>query len=201
MNEKGTAITRANSSNPSQAAARVKRLKPVDPGDGRRRCNWAATDPLLASYHDHEWGVPIKTDSGHLERMALEVFQCGLSWKIVLVKRDALRDRFDGFDVQRVARFDQRRIKRLCSDAAIIRNRAKIEATVSNARVFIELAERHGSYVKWLKGLDASTPRAIAALYPLFRTTFKFMGPETTKCYLMGMGKIAASHDQGCWRE
>lgn len=193
-------MARVNSAKQAQSAARARRVKPVDPGDGRQRCKWAATDPMLAAYHDREWGAPIRTDAGHLERMALEVFQCGLSWKIVLVKRDALRDRFDGFDVQRVARFDKRRIERLCNDAAIIRNRAKIEATVSNARVFIELAEQHGSYVKWLKGLDASTPRAIAALYPLFRTTFKFMGPETTKCYLMGMGKIAAAHDKGCWR-
>lgn len=177
----------------------AQRKKLANPLDGRTRCKWAATDPLLAAYHDTEWGVPIHTDAGHLERMSLEVFQCGLSWKIVLVKRASFRERFEGFDPNRVARFGRREINRLADDPAIIRNRRKIEAIVQNARVFLDLAENHGSYRKWLAGQPADTPRQVAALYPLFRKTFKFMGPETTKCYLMGIGKIVPPHDRTCW--
>jgi DNA-3-methyladenine glycosylase I len=155
---------------------------------------------MLAAYHDLEWGLPIRTDAGHLERMALEVFQCGLSWKIVLVKRPAFRELFKGFDPERVARFGRRDVERLCGDPSIIRNRRKIEAIVSNAKVFLKLADGHGSYRRWFDALASDTPRARAALYPLFSTTFKFMGPETTKCYLMGVGKIDPAHERGCWK-
>lgn len=172
----------------------------VDPSDGRQRCRWAATDPMLAAYHDHEWGAPIRTDAGHLERMSLEVFQCGLSWKIVLVKRPAFRTLFHGFDPAKVAKYSQRDVARLVGDASIIRNRRKIEAIISNARVFLELASQYGSYRKWFQQLDAETAGARAALYPLFRKTFRFMGPETTKCYLMGVGKIDPEHESTCWR-
>lgn len=155
---------------------------------------------MLASYHDLEWGQPIDSDGGHLERMALEVFQCGLSWKIVLVKREAFREAFEGFEPERVSRFRSRQIERLCGNAAIIRNRMKLKAIVENAKVFLRLAEEHGSYLKWFEKLAAATPRERKALYPLFKETFKFMGPETTKCYLMGVGKIPAAHDRKCWR-
>jgi DNA-3-methyladenine glycosylase I len=180
----------------------AKPSKPMThaPADGLRRCKWAAADPLLRAYHDDEWGVPIDTDAGHLERMALEVFQCGLSWKIVLVKRPALRERFEGFDLRKVAAFDAKRIARLCADASIIRNRRKIEAVVGNAAVFLDLAREHGSYRRWLSTLPVQSPRQRAALYPLFNKVFRFMGPETTKCYLMGVGKISPAHDRGCWR-
>jgi len=171
----------------------------IDPNDGRRRCQWAATDPVLATYHDLEWGKPIRTDAGHLERMAMEIFQCGLSWKIVLVKRPALRQAFRRFSVATVAGMTKRDVDRLCRDASIIRNRRKIEATIHNARQFRDLAGRHGSYRCWLEGLAAQTKAQQAALYPLFHKTFKFMGPETTKCYLMGTGKIAPWHESGCW--
>lgn len=165
----------------------------------RPRCRWAATDPLLARYHDREWGQPIRTDAGHLERMSLEVFQCGLSWKIVLVKRPAFRELFEGFDPQRVARYGRREVGRLCRDSSIIRNRRKIEAVVENAKSFLEIAEQSGSYCRWFHRLPAGSSGEQAALYPLFRETFAFMGPETTKCYLMGVGKIAAAHDKSCW--
>jgi DNA-3-methyladenine glycosylase I len=154
----------------------------------------------MATYHDLEWGMPIRSDAGHLERMALEIFQCGLSWKIVLVKRPALREAFQGFDVGAVAALGKGAVDRLCEDPSIIRNRRKIEATIYNAGQFQELAEQHGTYLRWLNGLSARPPAQRAALYPLFRKWFKFMGPETTKCYLMGVGKIPAAHERGCWR-
>lgn len=172
----------------------------VDPADGLARCKWAATDSLLATYHDTEWGIPIRTDAGHLERMSLEVFQCGLSWKIVLVKRRAFQKCFKDFNPERVARFNRRDVDRLVSDPSIIRNRRKIEAIIANARVFLDLSEGHGSYRRWLAKQTADTPRQQAALYPLFRQTFSFMGPETTKCYLMGIGKIDPIHERTCWR-
>lgn len=171
----------------------------VDPNDGRPRCAWAAGDAMLAAYHDHEWGAPIRTDAGHLERMALEIFQCGLSWRIVLVKRPALRRCFDRFRVDSVAGLTARDVDRLCRDASIIRNRRKIAATVHNARRFREIAREHGSYRRWVDSLPAATPAQIDALYPLFRERFRFMGPETTRCYLMGFGKIPPAHEPGCW--
>ncbi|HWL92992.1 MAG TPA: DNA-3-methyladenine glycosylase I [Phycisphaerae bacterium] len=174
--------------------------KLINPADGKVRCKWAAADPLLATYHDRDWGKPIKTDAGHLGRIAAEIFQCGLSWKIVLVKWPALREGFLEFEPQRVAKMGARDVSRLCANAAIIRNRAKIEATIHNARVMLDLAGEHGSYLKWLKQLPGKTATEIAELYPLFKKTFKFMGPETTKCYLMGCGKIAPAHEPGCWK-
>lgn len=177
----------------------AKHLK-ADPNDGRRRCQWAATDPMLAAYHDHEWGVPIGTDAGHLERMSLEVFQCGLSWKIVLQKRPAFRKLFLGFKPKSVAALTRREIDRICSDPSIIRNRRKIEAIISNAQVFLELADGHRSYRKWFDDLPASSPGERKALFKVFGERFKFMGPETTKCYLMGVGKIEPAHDRYCWQ-
>jgi len=172
----------------------------VDPNDGRRRCRWAADDPLLAAYHDDEWGAPIRTSAGHLERMALEIFQCGLSWKIVLLKRPALRRCFHRFQVDRVARFTSRDVDRLCRDPSIIRNRRKIEATIHNARKFRQIARESGSYCRWVASLPAGTKAEQDRLFAVFRQRFKFMGPETTKCYLMGFGKIPPDHEPGCWR-
>ncbi len=173
--------------------------KRADPDDGRRRCRWAAGDTLLATYHDFEWGRPIATDAGHLERMTLEVFQCGLSWRIVLVKRRAIRAAFGGFKPERVARMTQRDVNRLCRNADIIRNRRKIEATIYNAGRFVAIARDHRSYRRWLDELSAETRHQREALVPLFHERFKFMGPETVQCYLMGVGKIPPKHDRACW--
>ncbi|MBX3396634.1 MAG: DNA-3-methyladenine glycosylase I [Phycisphaerae bacterium] len=171
----------------------------VDPNDGKVRCRWAAVDPILAAYHDREWGKRIRTDGGHLQRMAAEIFQCGLSWKIVLVKMPALTAGFHGFELSRVARMTSKDVNRLCNDASIIRNRKKIEATIHNARVMMELKAAHRSYVRWLDRLSTDSSADIAALYQLFRKTFRFMGPETTRCYLMGCGKLPPEHDRECW--
>jgi DNA-3-methyladenine glycosylase I len=154
---------------------------------------------MLAAYHDHEWGAPIRTAAGHLERMALEIFQCGLSWKIVLVKRPALRRCFLGFNVDRVAGMTGREVDRLCRDASIIRNRRKIEATIYNAGQFQKIALSAGSYGRWLASMPSETPAERRHLFAEFGRTFKFMGPETIKCYLMGFGKISPEHDADCW--
>src|SRR5262249_54302373 len=165
-----------------------------------RRCRWCGEDAMLIDYHDREWGRPIGTDAGHLERMALEIFQCGLSWKIVLVKRPALCEAFRGFELEAVARMTRRDVARLVANPAIVRNRMKIEATIHNARRFIELAERAGSYRRWFSSLPAATAAERRGLFDVYKEMFRFMGPETTKCYLMGVGKIPVAHDRGCWR-
>lgn len=182
-------------------ARTIRPPKSVNIDDGRIRCKWAASDPMLAAYHDHEWGAPITTDAGHLERMVLEIFQCGLSWKIVLVKRPALNTAFGGFDPKRVAALTARDVNRLCNDASIIRNRAKIEATIHNARRVVALAGEHRSYRRWFDGLPIQTARDLPAAVKLFRGEgFKFLGPETVKCYLMGCGKIAPEHEKACFQ-
>lgn len=177
----------------------AKSTRLVDVDDGKVRCAWATRDPILATYHDREWGKPITTDAGHLKRMALEIFMCGLSWKIVLVKTPALEAAFHGFEPDKVAGLTRRDVDRLCQNADIIRNRRKIEATIANGRAFVDLAGEHGTYVKWLKKLPASTPEQVKSLYKVFKDTFAFMGPETTKCYLMGCGKIPPAHDATCF--
>jgi DNA-3-methyladenine glycosylase I len=106
---------------------------------------------------------------------------------------------FQGFDPARVARLTSRDVRRLTNDSSIIRNRRKIEAIIENANVFLRIKREHRTYRRWLDALPAESPRQVAALYPLFRQTFRFMGPETTKCYLMGVGKIAPWHEKGCW--
>jgi len=171
------------------------------PDDGLPRCKWASSDSLQATYHDHEWGRPIKTDAGHLERITLEVFQCGLSWRIVLVKRAALKAAFRDFDVQRVAAMTAREAEKVCTNAAVIRNRAKILATIHNARVMLDVAERHRTYRRWLDALPITHVRELPTAISHFKEAgFKFMGPETVKCYLMGCGKIDPEHEPGCHR-
>lgn len=154
---------------------------------------------MLAAYHDDEWGRTINTDDGHLERMALEIFQCGLSWRLVLQKRDGLRDAFEGFRVADVAALSPRDVSRLMLNPDIIRNRRKIEATIRNAAAFSRLAEAHGSYRRWLAAIPLATPAQRRAAFKLFRETFAFMGPETTKCYLWGAGLVAPPHERRCW--
>ena len=112
--------------------------------DGLARPRWAASDPLLREYYDHEWGVPVRDENGLFERVTLEAFQSGLSWRTVLAKRPAFREVFHGFDPEAVAAMDERDVERLLGDARIIRNRRKIEATVTNARATVALREDGG---------------------------------------------------------
>src|ERR687891_328866 len=113
--------------------------------DGRPRCSWAISAPDYVGYHDHEWGRPVTDDRGIYERLTLEAFQSGLSWLTILRKREAFRDAFAGFDYELVAEFGERDRERLLADAAIVRNRAKIEAAIANARAARELAAVGGS--------------------------------------------------------
>src|SRR4051794_7752013 len=109
--------------------------------DGEPRCRWAASAPEYVAYHDSEWGRPVRDDRGLYERLCLEAFQSGLSWITILRKREAFRSAFAGFEIDRVAAFGKRDVGRLLADAGIVRNRAKIDAAIANARVAIELGE------------------------------------------------------------
>ena len=160
------------------------------------RCPWADGDPLLARYHDEEWGVPVATDAAHFERLSLEVFQAGLSWRTILNKRAAFRRAFARFSPKKVAVFKERDIRRLLGDAGIVRHRGKIEATIENARCFLALSKAHSSFARWLESL----PPSLNALQGILREEFRFMGPEIAKSYLESVGKVPIRHHPRCWR-
>ena len=161
----------------------------------RRRCPWAEGDALLARYHDAEWGAPVRTNAAHLERLSLEVFQAGLSWRTILHKRKAFRRAFERFAPRKVAAYGEREVRRLLADAGIVRHRMKIEATIENARRLIALAERHGSFARWL----GSLPGGRARLRDALRREFRFMGPKIAESYLESVGRVAPRHHPRCW--
>ena len=165
-------------------------------GDERKRCAWTLKDPLLAAYHDDEYGFPLDRDDDFLERLVLEINQAGLSWLTVLKKRKALRKAFDGFDVDRVAAYGDRDRERLLGDAGIIRNRLKIDAAVHNARVFQEIRRSHGSFKAWL---DVQSCVSLDEWVAVFRETFRFMGPEIVGEFLMSTGYLPIRHDPECF--
>ena len=112
----------------------------------RKRCGWESADERMVRYHDEEWGRPVHDDQRQFEFLVLESAQAGLSWRTILSKRDAYRRAYRGFDAARVARFGARDVQRLLGDAGIVRNRAKIEASISNARLFLQMADEFGSF-------------------------------------------------------
>lgn len=162
----------------------------------RPRCPWAEADAVLARYHDEEWGVPVTRDAAHFERLTLEVFQAGLSWRTILHKRPAFRKAFARFSPAKVAAFTKRDIERLLADPGIIRHRGKIEATIHNARQFLALSKAHRSFARYL----ATLPDDLAALRRIFRAEFAFMGPKIAESYFESVGKIPVRHHPRCWR-
>ena len=170
----------------------------IKPMTDRARCVWANTHPLLTVYHDEEYGFSIEHDHEFLERLVLELNQAGLSWLTVLKKREAFRQAFEGFDVDRVAAYTDRERTRLLQDAGIIRNRLKIDAAIHNARVFQRLRDMHGSFKTWL---DAQSCTTLEAWVKLFKKTFRFTGGEITNEFLMSTGYLPVKHDAGCWRK
>src|SRR4051812_11673947 len=122
------------------------------------RCAWAQNDPLMRAYHDEEWGVPLRDSRALWEKLMLDGFQAGLSWITILRKRDALRGAFQGFDPEVVARFGEEDVLRLLQDPGIIRSRAKIEATIGNARAYLEMAERGEDFAAFVWGMAGGAP-------------------------------------------
>ncbi|HEX8169696.1 MAG TPA: DNA-3-methyladenine glycosylase I [Thermoanaerobaculia bacterium] len=158
-------------------------------------CTIAPGHPWHGPYHDLEYGFPVRDESLLFERLVLEIQQAGLSWLTVLQKRAAFREAFAGFDVDRVARFDARRRERLLGNAAIIRNRLKIDAAIENARRIRALRKTHGSFAEWL---DAHHPRTKEEWVKLFKKTFLFTGGEITGSFLLSTGYLEGAHDRDC---
>ena len=179
--------------------------------DGKRRCAWAGVgDTPLVQYHDTVWGTRTYDESALFEALTLGVFQAGLSWQIVFGKRDAFRKVFHGFDVAKVARMTSRDVSRLVEDASIIRNRAKIEATVKNARAMMSaspsLAELAKTYKvdrkrppRSLAELPASTPDAESFAKQLKSQGYLFVGPTSVYAFMQNIGAVN-DHIRGCFR-
>ena len=158
-------------------------------------CEIAPGHEFHGPYHSTEYGFPVADDNILFERLALEINQAGLSWLTVLKKRAGFQAAFDGFDIDIVASYGDAERKRLLDDAAIIRNRLKVNAVIKNARRIIELRESHGSFSKWL---DAQHPLPKDDWVKLFKKTFLFTGGEITGEFLMSTGYLAGAHDASC---
>lgn len=158
-------------------------------------CRTAPGHPWHQPYHDHEYGFPAADDRVLFERLALEINQAGLSWLTVLKKRAAFNAAFRGFLPETVASFGEADRMRLLGDAGIIRNRAKIDAVIENARRVVALQRDYGSFAAWI---DAHHPRARADWVRLFRRTFKFMGDEIVGEFLMSTGYLPGAHTEDC---
>lgn len=182
--------------------------------DGLARPPWAAGDPLLRDYYDTEWGMPVTDEIGVFERLALEGFQAGLSWATILRKRPAFREAFAGFDPDRVADFGEADVERLMTDARIVRNRAKIEATIRNAAATVALRPDGGlARLVWsfrpeatpapeaLADIPTTSPESIALSKELKRRGFAFVGPTTMFALMEAIGivdtHLLASHRRG----
>ena len=181
----------------------------------RKRCAWANSDPLYAKYHDEEWGVPVHDDRKLFEFLILEGFQAGLSWRTVLHKRENFRKAFAEFEVQEVARFNEGRIGRLMNNAGIIRNQLKIRAAVQNARAFLDVQQKYGSFDSFIwqftdgrplvnhwqteEQVPASTELSDKISKELKSLGFKFVG--TTICYAhMQATGMVNDHTVDCFR-
>lgn len=189
--------------------------------DGLARPVWASRDPLLRHYYDTEWGMPVRDERGVFERLSLEAFQSGLSWAIILRKRDEFRAAFDGFEPDAVAAFDEHRVAELMANTGIVRNRAKIVATVGNAAATISLRRDGGLAELVWSHQPASTPRplrladiptvspeSVALSTALRARGFRFVGPTTMFALMEALGVVdthlVGSHRRGAsgvWAE
>lgn len=183
--------------------------------DARARCGWAGSDPLYIAYHDDEWGVPSHDDSHLFEMLVLEGAQAGLAWITILRKRDGYREAFEHFDAERVARFTPARIEKLMKNPAIVRNRAKIEAAVANARAVLKIRDEDGSLDRFLwsfvggkprinawrsyRDAPAQTPESSAMSKALLARGCKFVGPTICYAFMQATGMVD-DHEAGCWR-
>jgi DNA-3-methyladenine glycosylase I len=176
--------------------------------DGQRRCHWCSATPEYIAYHDEEWGFPVGDDHRLFEKLSLEGFQSGLSWRTILAKRDNFRAAFKRFDFDKVARFTPRDVARLLGDAGIVRHRGKIEAVINNARRARELVKSEGSLANFFwryrpevppgrRQLVAMTPESIALSKELKKRGWKFVGPTTVYAFMQAMG-LVNDHGEAC---
>ena len=184
--------------------------------DNKRRCAWCVGDPLYEAYHDTEWGVPLRDDERALfEFLTLETFQAGLSWITILRKRDHFRAAFDNFDYQKIALYGQKKVDELLQNAGIVRNRRKIEATINNAKCFMEVQKNHGSFSQYIwrfvnnrpiqnsfetsDELPATTALAHQISTDLKKKGFRFVGPTVVYAHMQATGMVN-DHETGCFR-
>jgi DNA-3-methyladenine glycosylase I len=175
--------------------------------DGVERCWWGASSEEYAAYHDREWGVPVRDDRALYEKLCLEAFQSGLSWITILRKRESFRAAFAGFEIERVAGFGEQDVARLMGDAGIVRNRAKIEAAIANARAAldVDLSELLWSFApdpprprpRSRAEVPAVTPESKAMAKELKKRGFKFVGPTTAYALMQACG-LVDDHIAGC---
>jgi len=168
--------------------------------DGKLRCGWCLATPEYLAYHDDEWGFPVEDDRRLFEKLCLEGFQSGLSWRTILTKRDNFRKAFANFDVDKVARFGARDVQRLLKDEGIVRHRGKIEAAINNAKRARELIAREGSLAAFIwrfeekalgTPLGASTSAmSIALSKELKKQGWQFVGPTTVYAFMQAMGLV-----------
>jgi DNA-3-methyladenine glycosylase I len=182
--------------------------------DGKLRCAWCTDDPLYLDYHDREWGVPLHDDQRLFEMLCLEGAQAGLSWLTILRKRDAYRRAFDSFDAEAMARYGAPAKRRLLKDAGIVRNRLKIDAFVTNARAYLEIADRPGAFDAYiwkftdgrvlrhrplhLSAIASTTSLSEAMSKDLKRRGFRFVGPTICYAFMQAVG-IVDEHQRNCW--
>ncbi|GAB4374019.1 MAG: DNA-3-methyladenine glycosylase I [Calditrichia bacterium] len=163
---------------------------------GKERCKWCQGDALLEEYHDFEWGIAPENDDELFERMAMQIFQAGLNWKLILQKRENFNKAFCGFSIEQVSEFDDTILARLLTDSGIIRNRQKIRAVLHNARVIRQIQQDFGSFRFYVDQL----PNTLSELQKEFRQRFQFMGPEIVRMFVFNIGKIPPPHEKQCWR-
>ena len=178
-------------------------------------CSWPNNDPLMIEYHDREWGVPVHDDRKHFEFLVLDAFQAGLSWAIVLKKREGFRRAFDDYDIPTIAAYKEDKVQQLLKDEGIIRNQLKIRATINNAAQFMKIQEEVGSFDryiwkftdhktkvnKWtsLKELPATSPESDAMSKELKKRGFKFVGSTICYAYMQAAGMVN-DHIVSCFR-
>ncbi|MBT9567861.1 MAG: DNA-3-methyladenine glycosylase I [Thiobacillus sp.] len=177
--------------------------------DGHLRCAWCDAAPEFVAYHDDEWGFPVDDDRRLFEKLCLESFQSGLSWRTILAKREHFREAFHNFDFSKIARFGEGDVVRLLGDAGIVRHRGKIEATINNARKACELVEREGSLASFIWRFEPSeaeraepqsasvSAASLALSSELKKRGWKFLGPTTVYAFMQAMGLIN-DHDADC---
>ncbi|MEC7396864.1 MAG: DNA-3-methyladenine glycosylase I [Pseudomonadota bacterium] len=182
---------------------------PVPGPGGKMRCSWSIVTPEYVRYHDTEWGFPVVDDQRLFEKICLEGFQSGLSWRTILAKREDFRRVFHDFDYDRVATFKEKDVERLLQDASIIRHRGKIEATINNAKRTQEMIKSEGSLAAYFWSYEpdeetlpppqtiTTSPESIAISKDLKKRGWKFVGPTTVFAFIQAMGLIN-DHVEGC---
>jgi DNA-3-methyladenine glycosylase I len=181
----------------------------------KKRCSWSVSNPIFVDYHDLEWGVPVREDQKQFEFLVLESAQAGLSWLTFLKRREGYRRLYDGFDVEKVASYDEAKISSMLEDPGIIRNRKKIESSINNAQRFLELQEQHGTFCNYLWGfvdgkqvvnhynemseIHATTPLSDAVAKDMKQRGFRFVGSTIIYAHLQATG-LVNDHLTSCFR-